>query len=105
MPRATRTIRVQAIQGESFRYHVESWEDPKHPHLVDLLELDGNGQCCCWDFRKACSDNIKKHGAKIIPYGHPGKPNADRTQCRHIWAALNTDSPKLYRRISRDSRS
>jgi len=104
MPRATNTIRVQAILGEQFRYRVESWEDPAHPHMVDLLEIDGNGICCCWDFRKKCTDNIAKHGGKIIPYGVLKRPNPNRTQCRHICAALKIDSPLLYRRIARKLR-
>jgi hypothetical protein len=104
MPRATNTVRVQAIPGEQFRYRVESWEDPAHPHTVDLMEHDGNGECDCLDFVTRCSPNITKHGGKIIPYGRPGKPNPERTQCRHIFAALMKDAPELYRRISRKLR-
>ncbi len=102
MPRSTNTVRVQAIDGEQFRYRVESWEDPANPHTVDLLEIDGNGQCCCWDFRKKCSDNITLHPGKTVAYQLPnGKPNPNRTQCRHICAALKKDAPLLYRRIAR----
>lgn len=104
MPRSTRTVRVQAIPGEPFRYRVESWVDPKHPHMVDLLEQDGNGECDCWDYRKKCSANITKHGGKIVAYGTPDRPNPDRTQCRHICAALKKDVPELYRRIARKMR-
>lgn len=103
MPRSTGTIHVKAIPGESFRFHVESWEDPAHPHLVDLLEKDGNGECDCWDFRKACTDNLKKHGGKVIAYGSRQRPNPDRTQCKHIEAALRHAVPRLFQRLSKQA--
>lgn len=52
-----RTVKVQEIEGEPMRYRVESWQDPRLFHVVDLAELGGNGECDCRDFCTTCTRN------------------------------------------------
>lgn len=77
MTRAQKTVRVTPIQGEALRYHVQSWSDPQHPHLVDLSEHGGNGECSCKDFATRRWPAIRD-GATLF---------TDETSCRHIKAA------------------
>ena len=81
------TIHVTAISGEVCRYQVESWQRQGLHHTVDLLEHGGNGECSCKDFATRCHTNLKENGGKHVPYGYPGHPDPDRTQCRHIHVA------------------
>lgn len=76
MPRSTRTVRVTEVPGEPMRYTVESWSSDK-PHLVDLAEHGGRGQCSCksWQCRNG---PVVKAGCKV------GDP---RSLCRHVVAA------------------
>lgn len=69
------------------RYRVESWERPDLHHVVDLSELGGNGECGCADFRARCFPNFRANDGKWVNYGHPGRPNPARTQCKHIFCA------------------
>jgi hypothetical protein len=87
MPRETRTVRVEAIPGEPFRFRVESWEQPEFPHTVDLLEWGGHGVCSCTDFGTRCTANFRKHFGQWVEYGAPGRPNPQRTQCKHVCCA------------------
>jgi len=43
-------VKVTAIPGEVFRYHVQSKSNPNQTHMVDLIE----GQCSCvsWTCRQ-----------------------------------------------------
>ncbi len=99
MPKASHSVRVQAIPGESMRYWVESWQSADTQHTVDLLEHDGNGQCSCRDFLR-CLRNMKD-GHKKIPYGYPGLPHPNRTQCRHIYCARMKFTADVLTEMSR----
>lgn len=87
MGKLKHTVKVQEIEGEPMRYRVESWEDPRLFHVVDLSEFGGNGECDCRDFRILCTDNFRTNGGKWVHYGFPGQPDPSRTQCRHIYCA------------------
>lgn len=82
-----RTVKVQEIEGEPMRYRVESWQDPRLFHVVDLSELGGNGECDCRDFCTTCTRNWKEGNGRWVHYGAPGQPDPERTQCRHIYCA------------------
>lgn len=77
MPKSDGTIRVQEIAGEALRYLVESWSNPKLPHLVDLSDHNGNGSCSCTDFVTRRQINIRE-GADLFTRD---------TSCRHLVAA------------------
>lgn len=85
MPRSIKTVKVEAVPGESMVYRVESWGEPDMPHTVVLLERQGNGVCTCKDFRTTCQRNWKNGEGKKVHYGFPGRPDKKRTQCRHIY--------------------
>lgn len=70
-------IKVEAIEGELGRYRVQSKTDPENPHLVDLLEYQGNGECSCPDFYFDKRGNLKAGQT----------PQTKHTMCRHIMIA------------------
>ena len=84
MPRSTGTIKVKARRGEAMRWDVESWEKPQQPHLVDLAANGGRGECSCTDWQTRCNPNFKRHGKWIEYWGVKGKPNPERTMCKHV---------------------
>jgi hypothetical protein len=84
MPKSTGTIKVKSIPGEPMRFYVESWTNPSEPHLVDLSEHGGRGECSCTDWEILCQCNFKRHGKWIEYWGVNGKPNPDRTMCKHV---------------------
>ena len=88
MSRETGTMRVYRIQGELFRYRVESWDQPDQWHTVDLLDAGGNGRCSCKDDGKTCQRNRKRNPGVFIDYGTPAHPRKDRTRDRHTQAAI-----------------
>lgn len=97
------SIRVTEIRGEIARYRVASAENPSFPHLVDLLENNGNGECDCRDFITRCNPNWKrlKH---TVEYGWPGHPNPDRTICKHIHVARKKFTQEILKELSRQHR-
>jgi hypothetical protein len=77
MPKKDGTILVAEIPGEAMRYFVESWGQPKYPHVVDLAMNQGNGACSCTDFT-----------TRRQPAIDAGKPLFTReTQCKHLIVA------------------
>lgn len=74
MPKEPRTVRVTPIAGERFRFHVESWSDPKHPHLVDLAEHNGRGECSCENWKMKRWPRIKANETTAF-------------RCRHVESA------------------
>jgi hypothetical protein len=87
MGKLKRTVKVQEIEGEPMRFRVESWEDPRLYHVVDLSERGGAGECDCRDFTTTCTRNWKDNGGKWVHYGFPGQPDPERVMCRHIYCA------------------
>lgn len=81
MPRTTRTVRVREIPGEPFCFEVESWSKPEQPHRVELVALNGFGQCSCmaWFCNKwpVIRDDVSNHLIR----------GTKRTECRHVEAA------------------
>jgi len=98
-----RIIKVTQIHGELGRCHVESWDEPKYPHLVDLLENDGNGECDCLDFTTRCLPNLRQ-SRKTVEYGQPGHPNPDRTRCKHIHVSIQKFTNEILQALSRQER-
>ena len=103
MPEAKDTIKVRIVPEEPLRYHVESWQSSKYPHLVDLMENNGNGSCDCKDFLTRCEPNYKEQ-KKIVEYGHPGNPYPNRTRCKHIHVAVRKFANDTLRGISKQQR-
>jgi len=90
MSRDARTVKVQAIPGETMRFHVESWSSPQKPHLVDLLEYDGAGACSCTDWST-------RRGPAIKAGCLPGLPE---TMCRHVAVARRVFLNQLLRQMA-----
>lgn len=92
MPRASRTVRVSSIEGETMRFRVESWSAPQKPHTVDLLAYEGAGECSCTDWSTRRGPAIK-HGE---PHGTPA------TCCRHVTAARHYFLNRLLREMAQE---
>jgi len=73
---------VEPIIGEAMRFWVESSDD--YPHLVDMNEYKGNGECSCNDFKYKKLKRYKENGKQIVRYGH-----ANTTRCKHIQSVIN----------------
>ena len=63
------------IEGEPWRFYVESESEPEFPRLVDLEEYDGVGWCSCPHFTFRCQPNLER--------GDRGT----ELRCKHILAA------------------
>jgi hypothetical protein len=76
---------VEEVEGEPFRYRVESHSEPLFFHTVDLTQRGGHGACTCKHFQVVANPNFRRHG-KHIPYA-PKREGV--SECRHIRAALD----------------
>lgn len=65
---------VKPIEGELWRFHVQSRREPDRFYLVDLTDYDGNGQCACENFQIRLRPDIEN--ANVTPL-----------RCHHIDAA------------------
>lgn len=92
MPKATQTIRVRPIDGETMRFYVESWSHPQRPHIVDLLAGNGASECSCTDWMTR----------RNIALRNGGKPGSSETMCRHVKAARNYFLNRLLRQMASD---
>lgn len=73
---------TRPVEGEPLRYWVDSSEEGL-PHLVDLMEHKGNGECSCPHFRMRCLMRLRETGGGTIIYGEPNS-----TRCKHIHTAM-----------------
>lgn len=105
MPTPQKTVKVRAVPGEAMRYQVESWQRPDLFHVVDLLENDGNGACCCRDFLTRCEPSFRANGGKIVEYGYPGTPDPARTRCRHIHVCVKKFANDLLRHMAAEEKA
>lgn len=78
MPTSSKVRQINTIPGEPLRFWVDSSEGDI-PHMVDLLEKSGNGECSCRDFQIRCQRQFRENGRNRVEYGNP-----DRTRCKHI---------------------
>lgn len=90
MPRTTKTVRVQAIDGETMRFRVESWSKPQQPHVVDLLAYEGAGECSCADWSIRRGPAIKAGAIAGI-------------HCRHVVAARALFLNRLLKQMAYDN--
>ncbi len=95
------TIKVSPIPDQPMNYQVESKTYPQSPNQVHLENYDGNGECNCPDFTIRCMPNIKKFPGKFIDYGEKGRPNPDRTRCKHIKSAIKYWGDNVLRAVSK----
>mgnify|MGYP006266639517 CR=1 FL=1 len=72
---------VEPIIGEPFRFWVQSSD--ANPHLVDMTEYKGNGECSCGDFRFKKLMNYRANNYRIVNYG-----SVNSTRCKHINSVL-----------------
>ena len=72
---------VEPIIGEAMRFWVQSSGD--YPHLVDMNENNGNGECSCGDFKYKKIICFRNNGKRIVNYGF-----ANTTRCKHINTVL-----------------
>ena len=77
----------QPIDGEPLRFHVRSRSEP-FPHLVDLGEYCGNGQCSCIDFEMRRKPLLER-----------GAYPADWLECWHIRQAKRALVRLTIRRV------
>lgn len=104
------TIRVEPIEGEPGRFHVQSHSERTEPHLCDVLAINQNGECSCTDFKIKCRNNIRD---QILfqgfftsqPYLILGRktPNPKRTICKHLhvtrWKWYEITTTKIAHRL------
>lgn len=87
-------LNVQPIEGELFRFYVDSRSRPDAPHLVDLESYKWGGQCDCEAFK-----------FKHEPALSRGADGSDLLRCSHIKAArsyfLDEILPKIAASIRR----
>ena len=96
------TIHVKKVEDHPFWYHVSS-ETHDTPNTVQLDARGGNGECNCHDFTFTCTKNLQK-GLSFVDYGEKGKPNPNRTRCKHIKVALKFWSDNLLKQIAWDKK-
>ena len=53
-------MNIRPIEGEPKRFFVQSDSNPADEYLVDVEELDGNGQCGCVSFEKRLGPKVGK---------------------------------------------
>ena len=56
---------VVTPQESVLRALVQSASEPDSPHLTDLEEYDGNGQCSCEDFQKRKQPFLERLDARV----------------------------------------
>lgn len=96
-----RTLRVQPIDGELFRYKVVSEGEDEH-YLVDMTENDGHGLCNCADYDFRVQSNLNRRVSQLLRDAkEEGSPISEkkasilahipwaekregRTECKHI---------------------
>jgi hypothetical protein len=66
---------VEPIEGEAWRFYVRSRTPGEPPHLVDLAEYDGNGECACKHFEVRFKPDLERG------------INRDWLRCYHILRA------------------
>ena len=90
-------LHVQPIEGELFRFHVDSRSHPEFPHLVDLESYHWGGQCDCEAFKFRHEPTLSRMT--------PGATRGDELRCSHIKAArsyfLDDLLPKIADSIRR----
>jgi len=84
-------LKVRPMEGERWRYYVDSGTHEDETHVVDMAENNGNGVCSCRYFEVTCGPNWHKNGHKMVPYerNEKGKVVVGVTQCKHIAAVRN----------------
>jgi hypothetical protein len=92
-----KTVRVLEIANEPMRFRVESWSDPKHPHMVDLLANGGAGQCSCKDWSVRRWPAIKYTTQNGLAW-----QRMPELFCRHVIAARTHFTNQLLARMSAD---
>ena len=99
------TMKVRPLAGEMGRFHVESWEHPDRPHVVDLLAHGGQGECSCIDWSTRCRPNQKARPFAFIEYGSKRSPNPERHVCRHVTVARTYFMREVLRGLSSTHRT
>lgn len=89
-------IKVQPIQGELFRFYVDSVSRPEAPHLVDLENYRWGGQCDCEAFKFRYEKALSQLGPKDFP--------TDKHRCSHIRAARAYMFDEILPRIAESIR-
>jgi len=83
-------MKIDPIAGEYARFFVTSETSPNsvEPYLVDLEEMDCNGQCDCPDFKCHHAPKVGKDG--------------DWHTCKHIDACLIVVGRRTVQSIARE---
>ena len=89
---------VRPVLGEPLRYWVESSVE-NEPHLVDMLEHNGNGQCSCMHFQVRCQTAYRLNDYRIVNHGYP-----NATRCKHINTAMLYIADRLIEGVQNEIR-
>lgn len=89
-------LHVQPIQGEMFRFYVDSKSRPNEPHLVDLESYHWGGQCSCEAFKFKHEPALSRLTPKAIP--------DDTYRCSHLKAARSYFLDEILPRIAESIR-
>lgn len=95
MSAENRTVRITEIPGEPWRFRVESWSDPANPHVVDLLQHRGAGECSCWNWKRQRWPLIRDAEAQGLKW-----ETNPHVFCRHVKVARNYRLNSLLRKLS-----
>lgn len=84
-------LKVRPMEGERWRYYVDSGTHDDETHVVDLAENNGNGVCSCRYYEVTCGPNYHRNDKKMVPYerNEKGKVVQGVSQCKHIAAVRN----------------
>lgn len=85
---------VEPIPGEPLRFRVRSRSDPTMTYLVDLEELNFNGQCGCDHFWFQCGKLFRENGCITN----------ELTRCWHIEQARAWFLEAMVRAVANPSR-
>ena len=84
---------VTPIEGETFRFHVQSLTRPDIKHLVDFEGYNGIGRCSCENFQYRLAPELDRFSRSKMP--DPASDEADEYRCAHLKRAWHQVSRKI----------
>lgn len=90
------------IEGEIFRYHVQSDSRPEIQHLVDFEAYHYVGKCSCEHFQFRLAPELDKLSKSQRP--DPASEDADVYRCGHLRGAWSEVSRRILTEIMRENR-
>ena len=94
-------MKVSPIEGEKFRFHVQSDSRPDIEHLVDFEAYWFIGKCGCEYFQFRLEPKLAALSRSKVP--HPASEEADDYRCGHLRNAWNEVSRTVMVSIMKDN--